>query len=155
MPGGPGPDPAGRAGHGAARARARAVPSVAPAAQDRARRTGRSWRVTRGNVVATPTWRRASQRHIGQLRHYAGQLNARLPGAAPGQRASLIVNRLEALVRAVLWLRQYLPARPAVIPVPLAPRHARRDPDATDLRAQGIVAAAYGATHLLSELHRT
>ena len=46
-PGDPGGGPAGRAGHGAARARARAVPSAAAAPGGRARRTGPR-RVVRG-----------------------------------------------------------------------------------------------------------
>ena len=103
------------------------------------------------NVLAYATRRPLNQRHIGQLRHYAGQLNARLLVLPLVSGPAEIVTRPEALVRAVLAARQYLPAGSLVIPVPLAPRHARRDPDATDLRAQGIVAAAYGATHLLSD----
>ncbi|HJY01799.1 MAG TPA: adenylyl-sulfate kinase, partial [Streptosporangiaceae bacterium] len=59
-----------------------------------------------------------------------------------------VVARPEALVRAVLATRQHLPAGTLVIPVPLARRPA--GPGA-DLRAQAIVAAAYGATHLLAD----
>jgi sulfate adenylyltransferase len=59
-----------------------------------------------------------------------------------------VVPRPEALVRAVLAARQHLPAGTLVIPVPLARRPA--GPGA-DLRAQAIVAAAYGATHLLAD----
>ena len=103
------------------------------------------------NVLAYATRRPLNQRHIGQLRHYAGQLNARLLVLPLVSGPAEIVTRPEALVRAVLAARQYLPAGTLVIPVPLAPCNARRDPDATDLRAQGIVAAAYGATHLLSD----
>ncbi len=58
------------------------------------------------------------------------------------------MTRPEALVRAVLAARQHLPAGTLVVPVPLAPRSAGRD---LDLRAEGIVAAAYGATYLLSD----
>ena len=58
------------------------------------------------------------------------------------------MTRPEALVRAVLAARQHLPAGTLVVPVPLAPRGAGR---AEDLRAEGIVAAAYGATHLLAD----
>jgi sulfate adenylyltransferase len=61
------------------------------------------------------------------------------------------VTRADALVRVVLAARQHLPAGSLVIPVPLAPRNAGPDPNTADLRAQGIVAAAYGATHLLAD----
>ncbi len=101
-----------------------------------------------GTVLAYATWRPLNKRHIGQLRHYAGQLNARLlllPLVAG--RADVVV-RPEALVRAVLAARQHLPAGTLVIPVPLARRAAGRG---ADLRAQAIVAAAYGATHLLAD----
>ena len=102
--------------------------------------------VSGGNVLAYATRRPLNMRHIGQLRHYADQLNARLLllplVAGPGN----VVTRPEALVRAVLAARQHLPAGTLVMPVPLARRP--RDP-AADLRAEAIVAAAYGATHLL------
>jgi sulfate adenylyltransferase len=57
----------------------------------------------------------------------------------------------EALVRTILAARPQLPAGTLVVPVPLAPRTGRRPADAADLPAQGIVAAAYGATHLLAD----
>ena len=104
-----------------------------------------------GNVLAYATRRPLNQRHIGQLRHYAGQLSARLLVLPLVSGPAEIVTRPEALVRAVLAARQHLPAGTLVVPVPLAPRSADRGPDAADLRAQGIVAAAYGATHLLSD----
>jgi len=62
-----------------------------------------------------------------------------------------IVTRPEALVRAVLAARQHLPAGTLVVPVPLAPRNPGPGPGTADLRAQAIVAAAYGATHLLAD----
>jgi len=109
-----------------------------------------------GSVLAYATRRPLGKRHIGQLRHYADQLGARLL-ILPlvGGRAE-VVTRPEALVRAVLAARQHLPAGTLVVPVPLAPRQAGPDarspsPDPADLRAQGIVAAAYGATHLLAD----
>jgi sulfate adenylyltransferase len=101
-----------------------------------------------GNVLAYATRRPLNQRHIGQLRHYSGQLNARLLVLPLVCGPAQVVTRPEALVRAVLAARQHLPAGTLVIPVPLAPRH---DGHAVDLRAQGIVAAAYGATHLLAD----
>ena len=110
-----------------------------------------------GNVLAYATRRPLNKRHIGQLRHYAGQLNARLLVLPLVGGPAEIVTRPEALVRAVLAARQHLPAGTLVVPVPLAPRQAgpdprsRPSPDAADLRAQGVVAAAYGATHLLAD----
>jgi len=101
-----------------------------------------------GNVLAYATRRPLNTRHIGQLRHYAGQLNARLLVLPLVCGPAEIVTRPEALVRAVLAARQHLPAGTLVVPVPLAPRGGGKD---LDLRAQGIVAAAYGATHLLAD----
>src|SRR5271154_5254916 len=98
-----------------------------------------------GNVLAYATWRPLNKRHIGQLRHYAGQLNARLLLLPLVAGPADVVARPEALVRAVLAARQHLPAGTMVIPVPLARR--QTGPSA-DLRAQGVVAAAYGATHV-------
>ena len=99
-----------------------------------------------GNVLGYATRRPLNKRHIGQLRHYAGQLNARLLVLPLVTGHADVVTRPEALVRSVLTARQYLPAGTLVIPIPLAPRHAG---PAADLRAQAIAAAAYGATHLL------
>src|SRR5262249_20973727 len=98
-----------------------------------------------GNVLAYVTRRPLNRRHIGQLRHYAGQLNARLLVLPLVCGPAEIVTRPEALVRAVLAARQHLPAGTLVVPVPLAPRGGGAD---LDLRAQGIVAAAYAAPHL-------
>ena len=108
-----------------------------------------------GNVLAYATRRPLNKRHIGQLRHYAGQLNARLLVLPLVCGPAEIVSRPEALVRAVLAARQHLPAGTLVVPVPLAPRSDEslggRGQENLDLRAQGIVAAAYGATHLLAD----
>ena len=82
------------------------------------------------------------------MRHFADQLNARLVVLPQVCGPAEVVTRPEALVRAVLAAGQHLPAGTLVIPVPLAPRHAG---PAADLRAQAIVAAAYGATHLLAD----
>ena len=102
------------------------------------------------NVLAYATRGPLNKRHIGQLRHYAGQLNARLLVLPLVCGPAEIVTRPEALVRAVLAARQHLPAGTLVVPVPLAPRNGGLDPGAADLRAQAIAAAAYGATHLLA-----
>ena len=119
-----------------------------------------------GHVLAYATRRPLNKRHLGQLRHYADQLNARLLVLPLVCGPAEVVTRPEALVRAVLAARPHLPAGTLVIPVPLASRNAAADPpgppdptgssgpvgrDTADLRAQAIVAAAYGATHLLAD----
>ena len=96
-------------------------------------------------VLAYATRRPLGQRQIGQLRHLAGQLRARilvLPLVAGPAR---LVNRPEALVRAVVAAARQLPPSTVVVPVPLPPRS---DP-AEELLARAVVAAAYGATRLL------
>jgi sulfate adenylyltransferase len=102
-----------------------------------------------GTVLAYATRRPLNKRHIGQLRHYAGQLNARLLLLPLVVGAADVVTRPEALVRAVLAARQHLPPGTLVIPVPLARRNAG---SGADLRAAAVVAAAYGATHLLADV---
>jgi sulfate adenylyltransferase len=101
-------------------------------------------------VLAYPTRRPLGQRHIGQLRHLASQLRAQillLPFVAgPAD----LVSRPEALVRAVAAAARQLPAGTRVIPVPLPPR---AEP-AEEARARAVVAAAYGATHLLTDRDR-
>jgi sulfate adenylyltransferase len=98
-------------------------------------------------VLAYATRRPLGQRQIGQLRHLAGQLRARillLPlVAGPAE----LVTRPESLVRAVLAAARQLPGDALVVPVPLPPR---ADP-VEEVRSRAVVAAAYGATHLLSE----
>jgi sulfate adenylyltransferase len=106
---------------------------------------------TGGNVLAYATRRPLNKRHIGQLRHFASQLNARLLVLPLITGPADIVTRPEALVRAVLAARQHLPAGTLVIPVPLASRDAEPDRKTADLRAAAAVAAAYGATHLLAD----
>ena len=98
-------------------------------------------------VLAFATRRPLGQRQLGQLRHLADQLGARillLPlVAGPAE----LVIRPEALVRAVRAAARQLPDGTLVIPVPLPPQ----DDPADELRARGVVAAAYGATHLLTD----
>ena len=119
-----------------------------------------------GNVLAYATRRPLNKRHIGQLRHYADQLNARLLVLPLVCGPAEIVTRPEALVRAVLAARPHLPAGTLVIPVPLAPRNAAADPPAS-MGSTGPAALwggtpptcaprpssprAYGATHLLAD----
>jgi len=102
-----------------------------------------------GNVLGYATRRPLNKRHIGQLRHYADQLNARLLLLPLVAGRAEVVTRPEALVRAVLAARQHLPAGTLVVPVPLARRPGG---PAADLRAQAVVAAAYGATYLLADV---
>lgn len=101
-------------------------------------------------VLALATRRPLSERHIGQLRHLAGQLKARillLPlVAGPAE----VVRRPEALVRSVLAAARQLPQSALVVPVPLPPRASKDE----ELRALVVVAASYGATHLLPEAGR-
>jgi sulfate adenylyltransferase len=100
-----------------------------------------------GPVLAYATRRPLHGLQIGQLRHLAGQMKARvllLPLiAGPPD----LVGTAESLVRAVLAARQLLPAGTLVVPVPLAPRRA---PEA-ELRLASVVARAYGATHLFTD----
>jgi sulfate adenylyltransferase len=126
----------------------RAELAAAGAARTGQAADGRAGEEARGNVLAYATRRPLNMRHLGQLRHYAGQLNARLLLLPLVTGPAGVVARPEALVRAVLAAREHLPAGTLVVPVPLARRAA--GPEA-DLRAQAIVAAAYGATHLLAD----
>jgi sulfate adenylyltransferase len=106
---------------------------------------------TAGNVLAYATRRPLNKRHIGQLRHFASQLNARLLVLPLIAGPADVVTRPEALVRTVLAASQHLPADTLVVPVPLASRAAEPDAKTADLRAAAVVAAAYGATHLLAD----
>ena len=87
-------------------------------------------------------------RQIGQLRHVAGQLKARLLLLITGP--AKVVTRPEALIRAVLAAAANLPPGTMVIPVPLAARGplAGTGPE-RELSAYGLVAAAFGASHLM------
>jgi len=87
-------------------------------------------------------------RQIGQLRHAASQLKARLLLLPQVAAPAGIVLRPDALVRTVRAAARSLPPGTLVIPVPLRPTQAS-PADALALRAR--VAAAYGATHLLAD----
>jgi sulfate adenylyltransferase len=101
-----------------------------------------------GAVLAFATRRPLNGRQIGQLRHFAGQLRARLLLLPLISGTADVVVRPEALVRAVSAAAKHLPPGTLLVPVPLAPREvsAKRE---TAIRA--LVAAAYGATHLLAD----
>lgn len=101
-----------------------------------------------GPVLAFVTRRPVHSRQIGQLRHVAGQLRARLLllplVAGPAGEA----GRPGTLVRAVSAAVRHLPPGTVMVPVPLAG-------DAGPGRQMALharVAATYGATHLLADV---
>jgi sulfate adenylyltransferase len=100
-----------------------------------------------GLVLAFTTRRPLGQRQIGQLRHLAGQLRARILLLPLVAGPADLVTRPESLIRAVLAAARQLPANTMVVPVPLPPRGGA----AAELQARAVVAAAYGATHLLAD----
>jgi sulfate adenylyltransferase len=102
-------------------------------------------------VLGYATRRPLGQRQVGQLRHLAGQLRARILLLPLVAGPADLVTRPESLVRAVQAAARQLPASTLVVPVPLPPRG---DPSG-ELRARAVVAAAYGATHLLTDARRT
>jgi sulfate adenylyltransferase len=128
--------------HGPFRA-LRAAPAEVRAALGRARGSAPGGTT----VLAYATRRPLGQRQIGQLRHLADQLRARiiLLPLVVGQ--ADLVTRPEALVRAVRAAAAQLPESTLVVPVPLPPR----GEPAAELSARAVVAAAYGATHLLAD----
>ncbi len=71
-------------------------------------------------VLAYATRRPLHRRHIGQLKHYADLLNARLLVLPLVSGPALVVTRPEALVRAILAAAARLPAGTRVVPGPLA-----------------------------------
>jgi sulfate adenylyltransferase len=103
-------------------------------------------------VLAYATRGPVHGRQIGQLRHMAGQLKARLLLLPLVAGPAEVVTRPEALIRAVLAAAASLPPATMVIPVPLAPRGLASGADsARELSARALVAAAYGATHLMAD----
>ncbi len=103
-----------------------------------------------GPVLAYATRGPVHSRQIGQLRHVAGQLKARLLLLPLISGPAQVVTRPEALIRAVLAAAANLPPTAMVIPVPLAARGpgAGTGPE-RELSAHGLVAAAFGASHLM------
>jgi sulfate adenylyltransferase len=101
-------------------------------------------------VLAYATRGPLHSRQIGQLRHAAGQLKARLLLLPLTAGPAEVVTRPEALVRSALAAASNLPAGTVVIPVPLAPRGPQagtgRD---RELAARAVVAGAFGASHLM------
>ena len=101
-----------------------------------------------GPVLAFATRRPLSGQQIGQLRHFAGQLKARLLLLPLVSGPAEVVVRPEALVRAVAAAAKHLPPGTVMVPVPLAPRDTAA---AREVAIRAVVAAAYGATHLLTD----
>ena len=97
-------------------------------------------------VLALATRKPLGQRQLGQLRHLADQLRATILLLPLVSGPAGVVGRPEALVRAVRAAARQLPPGTLVVPVPLPPA----DP-ADEARARAVVAAAYGATHLLTD----
>ena len=101
-----------------------------------------------GPVLAFVTRRPLNARHIGQLRHLAGQLRARLLLLPLIAGPAEVVVRPDALVRSVRAATRHLPPGTLVVPVPLAPRDVAQEQEVA-LRA--LVAASYGASHLFND----
>jgi sulfate adenylyltransferase len=99
-------------------------------------------------VLACLTRAPLHRRELGQLRHLADGMGARLLLMPLVAGPAELVTRPESLVRAVLACLPGLPEGTLVVPVPLAPRGAEGTPGET--RARARVAAAYGATHLFA-----
>ncbi|MGD0375977.1 MAG: adenylyl-sulfate kinase [Streptosporangiaceae bacterium] len=106
-----------------------------------------------GPVLALATRGPLHSRQIGQLRHVAGQLKARLLLLPLVVGQADVVPTPEALVRAVLAAAATsLPAGTLVVPVPMGAREP--GPGAgpeRELAARAMIAAAYGATHLMAD----
>jgi sulfate adenylyltransferase len=97
-------------------------------------------------------------RQVGQLRHMAGQLKARLLLLPLVAGPAEVVIHPEALIRSVLAAAASLPPGTMVIPVPLGARGQAAGPGAAtgagrELCLWAHVAAAYGATHLMADDH--
>jgi sulfate adenylyltransferase len=100
-----------------------------------------------GPVLAFATRRPLGQRQIGQLRHLSDQLRGRVLLMPLVAGPAGLVTHPEPLVRTVLAAARQLPANTIVVPVPLPPH----DDPVVELHARALVAAAYGATHLLAD----
>lgn len=100
-----------------------------------------------GPVLAFATAAPVTSRQLGQLRHLADRLGARILLLPLVARQADIVRQPEALIRAVLAAAASLPDGTLVVPVPLAQRlEVNSD---RELAAIAILAGAYGATHLM------
>jgi sulfate adenylyltransferase len=101
-----------------------------------------------GAVLAFTTRRPLNARQIGQLRHVAGQLRARLLLLPLVTGKADVVVRPEALVRTVRAATRHLPPGTLVVPLVLAARDVGAQ---REIALRALVAAAYGATHLFTD----
>jgi sulfate adenylyltransferase len=99
-------------------------------------------------VLAFVTRRALNARQIGQLRHVAGQLRARLLLLPLVTGPADVVVRPEALVRTVRAATRHLPPGTLVVPLALAARDVGAQ---REIALRALVAAAYGATHLFTD----
>ncbi len=107
-----------------------------------------------GPVLAFATRGPLGSRQIGQVKHLAGQLKARILILPLVSGHAQVVGTPQALIRAVLAAMPSLPASAQVIPVPLPPRPGATASPADRAREVAIrarIAAAYGATHLMAD----
>jgi sulfate adenylyltransferase len=111
-------------------------------------------RLADGPVLGYATHAPLNSRQIGQLRHLAGQLHAQILVLPLIGGAAEVVQSPQALIRTVLAAAVNLPAGSVVVPVPLGPRAGLAgDPQgrAREVALWARVAAAYGATHLMTD----
>ena len=101
-----------------------------------------------GPALAFITRRPLNARQIGQLRHVAGQLRARLLLLPLVTGTADVVTTPEALVRTVRAATRHLPLGTLVVPLALASRDVSPE---RELALRALVAAAYGATHLFTD----
>jgi sulfate adenylyltransferase len=101
-----------------------------------------------GAVLAFVTHSPLNARQIGQLRHVAGQLRARLLLLPLVTGTADVVVRPEALVRTVRAATRHLPPGTLVVPLALAARDVGAQ---REIALRALVAAAYGATHLFTD----
>ena len=104
------------------------------------------------SVLAFATRGPLTSRQIGQVRHLADRLKARVLILPLVSGHAAVVGSAQALIRSVLAGMSSLPADSLLVPVPL-PQHADSPESpaerARELALSGRVAAAYGATHLM------
>jgi len=101
-----------------------------------------------GPVLAFATRAPIGGRQIGQLKHLAGQLGARLLVLPMVAGSAEVVRQPEPLIRTVLAAATSLPAGTLVVPVPYAGRDAAAE---RELAAIATIAASHGATHLMAD----
>ena len=104
-----------------------------------------------GPVLAFATRSPLTSRQIGQIKHQAGQLKARVLILPLVGGHVDVVGTPQALIRSVLAAMPNLPPGARVVPVPLPPRPGFADGRARELALRARVAAAYGSTHLMAD----